>query len=154
MPRGPETQVYSIEQSDLGLVGTAEILWGDLLRPYLRRDNYHSSCVVLVVLPYRGGCSRSGVSRFVSGAQFTKIEMFAYSLPDQSEGVLEDFCQIECDLFDGLGIPYRVVDTATGDLGGPAYRKYDLEAWILPRRRVNMAKSRALRIVPTIRPGD
>jgi len=33
-------------------------------------------------------------------------------------------------LFDGLGIPFRVVDTATGDLGGPAYRKYDLEAWM------------------------
>ena len=56
--------------------------------------------------------------------------MFAYSLPDQSDAVLEEFCQIECDLFDGLGIPYRVVDTATGDLGGPAYRKYDLEAWM------------------------
>ncbi len=34
------------------------------------------------------------------------------------------------DLFDALEIPYRVVDTATGDLGGPAYRKYDLEAWM------------------------
>ena len=33
-------------------------------------------------------------------------------------------------MFDGLGIPYRVVDTATGDLGGPAYRKFDLEAWM------------------------
>ncbi len=37
---------------------------------------------------------------------------------------------LECKLFDGLGIPYRVVDTATGDLGGPAYRKFDLEAWM------------------------
>ena len=33
-------------------------------------------------------------------------------------------------IFDGLGIPYRVIDTPTGDLGGPAYRKYDLEAWM------------------------
>ena len=37
---------------------------------------------------------------------------------------------IECELFDTLEIPYRVVDTATGDLGGPAYRKFDLEAWM------------------------
>jgi len=37
---------------------------------------------------------------------------------------------LECRLFDGLEIPYRVVDTATGDLGGPAYRKFDLEAWM------------------------
>ena len=48
--------------------------------------------------------------------QFSKVEMFAFALPDQSEAILDDFCQIECDLFDGLGIPYRVVDTATGDL--------------------------------------
>ena len=40
------------------------------------------------------------------------------------------FCDLECKIFDGLGIPYRVIDTATGDLGGPAYRKYDLEAWM------------------------
>ncbi len=62
--------------------------------------------------------------------QFTKIEMFAFTLPDQSDQVHEELRQIECDLFDELGIPYRVVDTATGDLGGPAYRKYDLEAWM------------------------
>jgi seryl-tRNA synthetase len=43
---------------------------------------------------------------------------------------------LECRIFDGLGIPYRVVDTSTGDLGGPAYRKYDLEAW-MPGRGEN-----------------
>jgi seryl-tRNA synthetase len=37
---------------------------------------------------------------------------------------------LECELFDGLGVPYRVIDTASGDLGGPAYRKFDLEAWM------------------------
>ena len=44
--------------------------------------------------------------------------------------MLEHLRDLECRLFDGLGIPYRVVDTATGDLGGPAYRKFDLEAWM------------------------
>lgn len=44
--------------------------------------------------------------------------------------MLDKLCQLECRLFDELGIPYRVVDTATGDLGGPAYRKFDLEAWM------------------------
>jgi hypothetical protein len=62
--------------------------------------------------------------------QFTKVEMFAFTLPDQSDAMLEHLCELECRIFDGLGIPYRVVDTATGDLGGPAYRKYDLEAWM------------------------
>jgi seryl-tRNA synthetase len=56
--------------------------------------------------------------------------MFAFTLPDQSEAMLDHLLALECRLFDGLGIPYRVVDTATGDLGGPAYRKFDLEAWM------------------------
>ncbi|MFW6170687.1 MAG: aminoacyl--tRNA ligase-related protein, partial [Planctomycetota bacterium] len=61
---------------------------------------------------------------------FTKVEMFAFTLPDQSDAMLDQFRDLECQLFDRLGIPYRVVDTATGDLGGPAYRKFDLEAWM------------------------
>ena len=56
--------------------------------------------------------------------------MFAFTLPEQSDAMLDYFCDLECRIFDGLGIPYRVVDTATGDLGGPAYRKFDLEAWM------------------------
>ena len=56
--------------------------------------------------------------------------MFAFTLPNQSDAVHEELRQLECDLFDQLEIPFRVVDTATGDLGGPAYRKYDLEAWM------------------------
>ena len=62
--------------------------------------------------------------------QFTKVEMFAFTLPDQSSAVHEELRGIECEIFDALEIPFRVVDTATGDLGGPAYRKYDLEAWM------------------------
>ncbi len=56
--------------------------------------------------------------------------MFAFTLPDQSDAIHEELRGLECELFDLLEIPYRVVDTATGDLGGPAYRKYDLEAWM------------------------
>jgi seryl-tRNA synthetase len=56
--------------------------------------------------------------------------MFAFTLPEDSESMHEEICALECEIFDDLGIPYRVVDTATGDLGGPAYRKFDLEAWM------------------------
>ena len=62
--------------------------------------------------------------------QFTKIEMFVFTRPEESDAMLEELCRIECAIFDDLEIPYRVVDTATGDLGAPAYRKYDLEAWM------------------------
>ena len=55
--------------------------------------------------------------------------MFAYTLPGESDACRRCWRSGMPD-FDGLGVPYRVVDTATGDLGGPAYRKFDLEAWM------------------------
>src|SRR5438105_399608 len=62
--------------------------------------------------------------------QFTKVEMFAFTRPEQSEAVHDKIVAVEEALFQGLKIPYQVIDTCTGDLGGPAYRKFDLEAWM------------------------
>ncbi len=132
MPRGPETQVYSIENMELSLVGTAEITLGGL---------YKDETLMLDDLPIRL-CGISHCYRTEAGAagrasrglyrvhQFTKVEMFAFTTPEASEAMHDELLQMECELFDALEIPYRVVDTATGDLGGPAYRKFDLEAWM------------------------
>ena len=62
--------------------------------------------------------------------QFSKVEMFAYATPEQSDDMHEEFVQIEQTLFNNMEVPFRVVDVCTGDLGAPAYRKYDLEAWM------------------------
>jgi seryl-tRNA synthetase len=56
--------------------------------------------------------------------------MFAFCTPDQSEAIHLELLRIEEGIFQGLGLPYQVIDTCTGDLGGPAFRKYDLEAWM------------------------
>jgi seryl-tRNA synthetase len=56
--------------------------------------------------------------------------MFAYTLPGESGAMHEELRRTEEEIFAGLGIPFRVVDTCTGDLGAPAYRKWDLEAWM------------------------
>jgi seryl-tRNA synthetase len=132
MPRGPETQIYSIENSDLSLVATAEITLGGSLAETILDEEQLPIKVCGISHCYRteagaGGRAARGLYRV---HQFTKVEMFAFTLPDQSDAMLDYFCDLECELFDGLGIPYRVVDTATGDLGGPAYRKFDLEAWM------------------------
>ena len=133
-PRGPETQIYSIEDTDLSLVATAEITLGGMLS---------GKTLDFEGLPLKF-CGISHCFRTEAGAagrasrglyrvhQFTKVEMFAFTAGDlaESEKTLHEFCELECRIFDGLGIPYRVVDTATGDLGGPAYRKFDLEAWM------------------------
>lgn len=64
---------------------------------------------------------------------FTKVEMFAACLPSQSDAVLEEFREIQTDLFKGLGLCFKVYDMPVHDLGLPAYRKYDIEAWMPSR---------------------
>ena len=132
IPRGPETQIYSIEHSDLNLVATAEITLGGMLAGRTLEADELPIKVCGISHCYRTEAGAAGrASRGLYRVhQFTKIEMFAFTLPEQSEETLDLFCALECRIFDRLGIPYRVVDTATGDLGGPAYRKFDLEAWM------------------------
>jgi seryl-tRNA synthetase len=62
--------------------------------------------------------------------QFSKVEMFALTRPEDAESMHEEIVAVEERVFQGLEIPYRVIDVATGDLGAPAYRKFDIEAWM------------------------
>jgi seryl-tRNA synthetase len=132
IPRGPETQIYSINDTDLSLVATAEITLGGLFsgRTLEAEELPLKMCGVSHCYRTEAGAHGRASRGLYRVHQFTKIEMFAFTLPEQSEEMLDYFCDLECKLFDDLGIPYRVVDTATGDLGGPAYRKFDLEAWM------------------------
>lgn len=132
IPRGPETQIYSVENSDLSLIATAEITLGGMMagRTIDAEDLPMKLCGVSHCFRTEAGAAGRASRGLYRVHQFTKIEMFAFTLPEQSDDTLESFRDIECRIFDGLELPYRVVDTATGDLGGPAYRKYDLEAWM------------------------
>jgi seryl-tRNA synthetase len=132
MPRGPETQIYSISGSDLSLVATAEItLGGSMQDRIFEVDELPLKiCGISHCFRTEAGAHGRATRGLYRVHQFTKIEMFAFTLPEQSEEMHRYLLELECDLFDGLGIPYRVIDTASGDLGGPAYRKYDLEAWM------------------------
>ena len=62
--------------------------------------------------------------------QFTKVEMFVFCRPEDSEAWHAELRRIEEQIWDALEMPYRVIDIAAGDLGAPAYRKFDLEAWM------------------------
>ncbi|MCA9178215.1 MAG: serine--tRNA ligase [Planctomycetales bacterium] len=132
IPRGPETQIYSIENTNLNLVATAEITLGGLMAGTVLEAEQLPMKICGISHCFRTEAGAAGrASRGLYRVhQFTKVEMFAFTLPEQSDATLEEFCDLECRIFDGLELPYRVVDTATGDLGGPAYRKYDLEAWM------------------------
>jgi len=132
MPRGPETQIYSITGSDLSLVATAEITLGGAMheRIFEADELPLKLCGISHCFRTEAGAHGRATRGLYRVHQFTKVEMFAFTLPEQSTDMHAYLLDLECALFDGLGIPYRVIDTASGDLGGPAYRKYDLEAWM------------------------
>ena len=131
-PRGAESNIYTVEGEGTCLIGTAEITLGGY---------YSGSILEKSALPLKlaglSHCFRreaGAAGQFSKGLyrvhQFTKLEMFAYTLPEDSGRMHEELRLIEEEIFSGLGIPFRVVDTCTGDLGAPAYRKWDLEAWM------------------------
>src|SRR5829696_494185 len=132
IPRGPETQIYSIEDSDLSLIATAEItLAGSLAGEILNEDRLPIRLARLSHCFRTEAGSHGRASRGLYRVhQFTKVEMFAFTTPEQSEAMHEEMLGIEEEIFQGLGLPYRVVEICTGDLGGAAYRKFDLEAWM------------------------
>jgi seryl-tRNA synthetase len=132
IPRGPETQIYSIANTDLCLIATAEITLGGMHRNQIFDELQLPIRYVGLSHCFRTEAGAPG--RDTRGLyrvhQFTKVEMFVFCTLDQSDSIHEELLQIEERIFQGLGLPYQVIDTCTGDLGGPAYRKYDLEAWM------------------------
>ncbi len=131
-PRGESTQVYNIANTDLCLIGTAEITMGGYHKNEILNEEDLPKKYVAVSHCFR--TEAGSYSKFAKGMfrvhQFTKVEMFQYTTPEQSEAAHQEILSIEKEIFNGLEIPYRVVDHCTADLGGPSIRTYDLEAWM------------------------
>jgi seryl-tRNA synthetase len=125
-------QVYTVADTDLCLIATAEITLGGMHRDEILDEAKLPMKYVGLSHCFRTEAGAAGRdSRGLYRVhQFTKVEMFAFCTPEQSEAIHEEIRGIEEEIFNGLGVPYHVIDTCTGDLGGPAYRKYDLEAWM------------------------
>jgi seryl-tRNA synthetase len=132
IPRGNETQIYSVQDTELSLVATAEITLGGTLKDQIVDAEKLPMKLAGVSHCFRteAGAHGKATRGIYRVHQFTKVEMFAFTLPEQSEAVHKEIVDIEEAIFQGLEIPYRMIDTCTGDLGGPAYRKFDLEAWM------------------------
>lgn len=134
MPRGPETQIYSIHNTDLSLVATAEITLGGMFKDDIL--DYAKLPMKVAGISHCFRTEAGGRGKATRGIyrvhQFTKVEMFGFTAPElaASDEFHEMVVRIEEEIFQGLEIPYRVLDICTGDLGGPAYRKFDLEAWM------------------------
>lgn len=128
-PRGEEKQIYSIDGEDLHLIATAEI----------PLTAYHKDEIIDVAqlpLLYVGWspCYRMEAGAYGKHSkgiyrvhQFYKVELYVFCEPEQSEQWHEKLMQIEEEILQELNIPYHKLAIASGDLGAPAYKKFDLE---------------------------
>ena len=131
-PRTSEqSDEYFIEDEDLAMSATAELpLTGYHMDEILEEDQLpllyagYSACFRKEAGTY--GKYTRGLFRV---HQFNKLEMYVFCLPEQSVEIHEKILAIEEEIWQGLGIPYRVINNAAGDLGAPAAKKYDMEYW-------------------------
>lgn len=135
MPKGKEAQTYKIEGEDLGLIATAEVtLAGKHADEVIPEDKLpikyigYSHCFRQEQGAY--GKYSKGLYRV---HQFTKAEMFIYCLPEDSDKYHQNVLAMEEKIYQLLGLPYRVLEMCTGDLGSMAVRKFDVEAWMPTR---------------------
>jgi seryl-tRNA synthetase len=134
---GEREMIYEIPKDELFLVGTSEVSLAAL----------HAGEIVdadELPLRYAGistcfrreaGAAGKDTRGIFRVHQFDKVEMFSFVLPEEAEAEHERLLAIEEEILGGLEIPYRVVDIPVGDLGAPAARKFDCEAWIPSQAR-------------------
>jgi seryl-tRNA synthetase len=132
-----EVNIYRVERDELYLTGTSEVALAGLhMGEILAADE----------LPLRYGAFSTCFRREAGAAgkdtrgmfrvhQFDKVEMYVFCLPDESPDEHERLLAIEEELVQELGLPYRVVNIAAGDLGPAAAKKYDVEAWFPSQER-------------------
>ena len=121
--REPDEQ-YLVGTSEVALAGMHENEILDLSNGPLRYCGW-SSC-------YRreAGAAGKDTSGIIRVHQFDKLEMFVYCRPEQATEIHQELLQLEKDMLAAIDVPYRVIDTAGGDLGSSAARKFDTEAWV------------------------
>ena len=130
-----KTNIYAVESDGLYLTGTSEVALAGL----------HMT-EVLEELPLRYSAFSTNFRREAGAAgkdtrgmfrlhQFNKVELFAFCEPAASDDEHERLLAIEEEILQALGVPYRVVNVAAGDLGAPAAKKYDCEGWFPSQER-------------------
>jgi len=131
-PRGEERQIFNIADEEMSLVGTSEItLGGYYADEILKKEQLP---IKLVGLSHCFRVEKGGYGKYSKGLyrvrQFTKVEMFIYCRPEESDQYHQEMLANEKEIWNELGIPYRVVLQCTGDMGSSSMKTYDIEAWM------------------------
>lgn len=131
-PRGNESNTYLIENHDLSLVATSEIAVGGAHANEIFNKAELPLKYVALSHCFRteAGAAGKASKGLYRVHQFSKIELYQFTTPENSEQALEDILALEESIYQDLEIPYQVLRICAGDMGAPAYKKYDIEAWM------------------------
>jgi seryl-tRNA synthetase len=131
LPRGEERQIYKIEGLDLNLIATAEMSLTGLYADEILDAKDLPKVFVGHSPAYRVEAGAYG--KYAKGLyrvhQFNKLEMYVFCLPEESEKWHEKLLELEEKICQDLELPYHVIRIAAGDMGAPAYKKFDVEYW-------------------------
>ncbi len=124
--------IYKVEGEDLYLIATAE---HPLAALYMNEEIPEEELPIKLVgvspcFRKEAGAGNRDLKGIFRVHQFHKVEQFVFAKPEESWAILEELIHNAEELFQGLGLPYRVVDVCSGELGAPAAKKYDLEVWM------------------------
>jgi seryl-tRNA synthetase len=132
-----ESNLYRLEKDDLYLTGTSEVaLAGIHAEERLEETDLPAKYVGFTTNFRReAGAAGKDTRGMFRVHQFDKAEMYVYCVPEQSRQLHEELLSYEEEIAQELGLPYRVMNIAVGDLGAPAAKKYDIEAWFPTQER-------------------
>lgn len=127
------SQIYQVNpgEDELYLIGTSEV----------SVTSYHAGEIIDVSSPRKyvgyspcfrreAGTYGKDMKGILRGHQFEKVEMVVFCKPEESQKMHDEMVAIEEEIWSSLGIPYQKLNVCSGDLGNPAMKKHDLEAWM------------------------
>jgi seryl-tRNA synthetase len=132
-----ESNLYRLEKDDLYLTGTSEVALAGIHADERLEESDLPARYVGFTTNFRreAGAAGKDTKGMFRVHQFDKAEMFVYCAPEQSREFHEQLLGYEEEIVRELGLPYRVMNIAVGDLGAPAAKKYDIEAWFPTQER-------------------
>jgi seryl-tRNA synthetase len=131
------SNLYHLEHDDLYLTGTSEVALAGIHADERLEEADLPARYAAFTTNFRreAGAAGKDTRGMFRVHQFDKVEMFVYSPPEQSREIHDQLLAIEEEIAQELGLPYRVMNIAVGDLGAPAAKKYDIEAWFPVQQR-------------------
>ena len=132
-----ESNLYHLEKDDLYLTGTSEVALAGIHADERLDEADLPALYAGYTTNFRreAGAAGKDTKGMFRVHQFDKVEMYVYCLPEQSGEFHERLLGYEEEITQALGLPYRVMNIAVGDLGASAAKKYDIEAWFPVQQR-------------------